>query len=188
MPNIPTEEVFTLPQRDGVSGTVRSTLPLNLAGQQIIEGISLTFERGAIVRYSARSGFDALKSVVETDEGSHFLGEVALVPANSPCNTGYPLYSTLYDENASCHLAIGQAYPTCLEDGDGLSPGELAARGANSSSQHVDFMIGSDALEIDGETAAGEVIPLFRRGVWARTMAESARRPSARRPRQSAAV
>jgi aminopeptidase len=167
VPNIPTEEVFSLPRRDGVNGTVSSTLPLNLGGQQIIRRLALTFDQGRIVDYAAETGHDALASVVETDDGSHYLGEVALVPITSPCNTGFPLYSTLYDENASCHLAIGQAYPTCLEGAEGASERELAARGANSSLQHVDFMIGSDSLDIDGETVTDEVVPIFRHGTWA---------------------
>jgi aminopeptidase len=166
MPNIPTEEVFTLPKKDGVHGTVRSTLPLYARGQ-LIERLALTFERGRIVDYTAATGEEVLKHIIETDEGSHYLGEVALVPVTSPCNIGTPLYSTLYDENASCHLAIGQAYAECLEGSKELNEEELAARGVNASLAHVDFMIGSDQLDIDGETASGETVPVFRGGNWA---------------------
>lgn len=165
--NIPTEEVYSMPQRDGVNGTVRSTLPLVLGGQQVIEHIELTFKDGRIVKYAAAGGQEALAHVIETDEGSHHLGEVALVPVTSPCNVGFPLFNTLYDENASCHLAIGQSYRNCLEDNEGLSGEELATRGANASAQHVDFMIGSAELDIDGETTSGERIPVFRKGIWA---------------------
>jgi aminopeptidase len=166
MPNIPTEEVFTAPKKDGVSGTVRSTLPLFARGQ-LIERLTLTFARGRIVNYAAERGEETLKHIIETDEGSHFLGEVALVPVTSPCNIGTPLYSTLFDENASCHLAIGQAYAACIEGGKELGEAELAARGLNASMAHVDFMIGSDQLAIDGETATGETVPVFRQGNWA---------------------
>lgn len=165
--NIPTEEVYSMPKRDGVNGTVTSTLPLVLGGEQVIERLSLTFEAGRIVNCTAERGRDAIAHVIETDEGSHHLGEVALVPVTSPCNVGFPLFNTLYDENASCHLAIGQSYPSCLDHGDELTAEELRARGANASAQHVDFMIGSPELDIDGETASGELVPVFRRGVWA---------------------
>ncbi len=164
--NMPTEEVYTLPKRDGVNGVVSSTMPLSYGGV-VIEGIELTFENGRIVHFHAKSGYDTLQELIETDEGSHYLGEVALVPVNSPIaelNTLF--YNTLFDENASCHLAIGEAYPTCLEGGQGLSKGELLARGANDSLTHVDFMIGSKAMNIDGVLDDGSAVALFRSGQW----------------------
>lgn len=165
-PNIPTEEVFTAPKRDGVNGTVTSTLPLQLNGQTV-EHIHLTLRDGRIVEYGAEQGGEMLKSVIETDEGSHFFGEVALVPITSPCNTGFPFYSTLFDENAASHIAIGRAYPTCIEGGETLSEEEVAARSLNLSMMHVDFMVGSDQLDIDGETQTGAVVAVMRHGLWA---------------------
>lgn len=165
VPNIPTEEVFSLPVRTGVEGVVTSTMPLNYNGN-LIDGIRLRFEAGRIVEFDASKGRDLLETIIETDEGSHYLGEVALVPVDSPTNTGIPVRNTLFDENASCHLAIGRAYPICLEGGAAMSPAELAANGANTSLAHVDFMIGSDKLNIDGETASGELVPVFRGGMW----------------------
>ncbi|HEU0027166.1 MAG TPA: aminopeptidase [Ktedonobacterales bacterium] len=167
VPNLPTEEVFSLPVRAGVEGVVSSTMPLNYNGN-LIEGISLRFEAGRIVEFDARQGRDLLATIIETDDGSHYLGEVALVPVDSPVNTGTPVRNTLFDENASCHLAIGRAYPICLEGGAKMSPEELAAHGANTSLEHVDFMVGSDKLDIDGETVSGEMVPVFRSGMWAR--------------------
>lgn len=169
VPNIPTEEVFTLPLRTGVDGTVRGTFPFDVGGQSI-EGLSLTFERGHIVKYSAEVGGDALREVIESDEGSHYLGEAALAPLTSPCNIGRPTHDTLYDENASCHLAVGEAYATNLQGGQTLSREELAAAGANTSTQHVDFMIGSPDLLIVGETATGERHPLIEHGDWSPTL------------------
>lgn len=165
-PNIPTEEVFTAPKRDGVNGTVTSTLPLQLNGQTI-EHIHLTLREGRIVEYGAEHGGEMLKSVIETDEGSHFFGEVALVSITSPCNTGFPFYNTLFDENAASHIAIGRAYPTCIEGGEKLSEEEASARGLNASLMHVDFMVGSDRLDVDGETTSGDIVPVMRQGQWA---------------------
>lgn len=164
--NVPTEEVFTLPLKTGVNGKVRSTMPLNHRGS-LIENFSITFENGKIVDFEAESGYETLKKVIETDEGSHYLGEVALVPHNSPISkSGLIFYNTLFDENASCHLAIGRAYP-CFEDGMDISPEEAEKRGANDSLTHVDFMIGSAELDIDGETQDGKKEPIFRNGNWA---------------------
>lgn len=164
--NIPTEEVYTLPLKTGVNGTVTSTMPLNYSGT-LIEELSLTFENGKIVDFSAKSGYETLKRLIETDEGSHYLGEVALVPHNSPISqSGLIFFNTLFDENASCHLAIGKAYPTCLEGGAAMSLEELEQHEANNSLTHVDFMIGSKELDIDGETDNGEIEPLFRKGLW----------------------
>lgn len=167
VPNMPTEEVFTLPHRDGVNGTVSSTLPLNHGGT-IIDRFSLTFENGRIVSFTAEEGYEALKNLIAMDEGAHYLGEVALVPHKSPISDlGIIFYNTMYDENASCHLAIGNAYPYTLEGGTAMTPEELDKHGVNRSLTHVDFMIGSAQLDIDAETADGTVEPLFRHGNWA---------------------
>lgn len=165
--NIPSEEVYTLPLKTGVNGKVRSTMPLVYNGN-LIEGIELTFNEGRIVDYAAKSGFETLKHLIETDEGSHYLGEVALVQHDSPISqSGLLFYNTLYDENASCHLAIGEAYPTTLEGGADMTREELDAHGVNDSINHVDFMIGSAELDIDGELADGSRIPVMRGGRWA---------------------
>ncbi len=167
-PNIPTEEVFTLPLRAGVEGRVRSTRTLSYGGQRI-DGMELTFRAGRIVDVRADAGEDALRQVIETDEGSHYLGEVSLVPVDSPiARSGILFHNTLFDENASCHLAIGAAYPTCLTDADEIrSDEDLLARGGNVSLTHMDFMIGSDQLDITATTCAGQELPIFRRGLWA---------------------
>jgi aminopeptidase len=166
VPNIPTEEVFTLPHRDGVNGVVRATLPLNYNGT-LIENFSFTFKDGRIVDFNAEAGYDSLKQLVETDEGSHYLGEVALVPDDSPIsNLRQIFFNTLFDENASCHLAIGSAYPTTIQNGTEMSRDDLLTRGVNSSLQHVDFMVGSASLDIDGVTQDGQTIAVFRNGNW----------------------
>ncbi|MGV3488821.1 MAG: aminopeptidase [Tuberibacillus sp.] len=166
-PNIPTEEVFCAPKKTGVNGTVKSTKPLNYGGQ-LIEGMTFVFENGKIVDYHAESGHEILKKLVETDEGSHYLGEIALVPHDSPIsNTDLLFYNTLFDENASCHLAIGAAYAMNLKDASELDDKGLEARGVNTSITHVDFMIGSAELNIDGLTKDGETVALFRNGNWA---------------------
>lgn len=165
-PNIPTEEVFTTPKRDAINGTVTSTQPLHMSGQTI-EHLRLTLRDGRIVEYGAERGEDVLKTVVEMDDGSHYLGEVALVPVSSPCNTGFPFYNVLYDENAVSHIAIGHGFPFCFENGTALGEEELVARGMNTSLMHLDFMVGSDQLDIDGETASGVIVPLMRAGLWA---------------------
>jgi aminopeptidase len=166
VPNIPTEEVFATPLKTGVNGTVTSTLPLNHNGA-LIEELTLRFENGRIVEYSAKSGREALKNIIEADEGSHYLGEVALVPVNSPiAKMGRLFYNTLFDENASCHLAIGEAYPL-IEGGRELPRSEWDKHGLNESMMHVDFMIGSPELDIDATTQSGEVVPIFRAGNWA---------------------
>ncbi len=164
--NMPTEEVFTLPLKEGVTGTVSSTKPLNYQGS-LIENFKLTFAKGKIVDFSAAKGYENLKHLVETDEGSHYLGEVALVPHNSPISdTDIIFFNTLFDENASCHLAIGSAYTPCLEGGAAMSEEELKQKGANTSLTHVDFMVGSAKLDIDGELADGTLEPIFRNGNW----------------------
>lgn len=165
--NMPTEEVYTLPSKNGINGTVRSTRPLVYAGT-LIEGIELTFADGRITQLHADAGEDVLRQIVETDEGAHYLGEVALVANNSPISaSGKVFYTTLFDENASCHLAIGKAYPTCLDGGTEMTREELNAHGANDSLVHVDFMIGSGELDIDGQKEDGSWEPVFRQGLWA---------------------
>ncbi|MBS4179239.1 aminopeptidase [Lederbergia citrea] len=167
MANMPTEEVFTVPHKDGVNGYVSSTKPLSYGGN-IIDEFTVTFENGRIVDVKAKEGEEILKQLVETDEGSHYLGEVALVPFNSPISQSNILfYNTLFDENASNHLAIGSAYAFCLEGGKQMTQEELAENGLNSSITHVDFMIGSAEMDIDGITETGEAEPIFRKGDWA---------------------
>jgi len=165
--NMPTEEVFTLPLKTGVNGHVSSTLPLNYAGN-LIDDFVLHFKDGKIVDYTAEKGYDTLKELIETDEGSHYLGEVALVPYDSPVsNTGIIFFNTLFDENASCHLALGSAYPKNLKGGEKLSKEELNEKGANTSLTHVDFMVGSPEMNIFAVTHEGEEIQLFKDGNWA---------------------
>lgn len=165
--NMPTEEVFTLPLKTGVNGKVKSTKPLNYSGN-LIDNFTLIFKDGKIVDFSAEKGYETLKKLIETDEGSHYLGEVALVPYDSPIsNSNIIFYNTLFDENASCHLALGEAYPICLEGGSNMNEEELEKSGANSSLTHVDFMVGSSDLDITGETRDGEVVHIFKNGNWA---------------------
>lgn len=165
--NLPTEEVFTLPNKTGVNGHVSSTKPLSYSGN-LIDEFTLWFEDGKIVKAEAKQGQAALDELISLDEGARYLGEVALVPHHSPISdSGILFYNTLFDENASCHLAIGRAYSTCLENGPSLSNEELAEQGANDSMTHVDFMIGSAGLSIDGELADGTREPVMREGNWA---------------------
>ncbi|HEX7063919.1 MAG TPA: aminopeptidase [Bacillales bacterium] len=167
LPNVPTEEVFTMPHKNGVSGTVSSTKPLNYGGN-LIENFSLTFEDGKVVDYQAEKGYESLKSILETDEGARRLGEVALVPHDSPIsNSELIFFNTLFDENASCHIALGNALLLNIKDAENQSKEELAEKGFNQSIAHVDFMIGSADLDIDGENDEGEAIPVFRNGNWA---------------------
>ncbi|WP_291634314.1 aminopeptidase [Clostridium sp.] len=162
--NMPTEEVFTLPKKTGVNGIVVSSKPLNYNGN-LIEKFSLTFKQGKIVDFKAEVGYDILKSIIETDEGSCYLGEVALVPYDSPIsNSNILFYNTLFDENASCHLAIGKAYPVCIKNGENLSDEELAEQGVNDSFVHEDFMVGTEDLRIIGIKADGKEIPIFENG------------------------
>ncbi|RIH87972.1 aminopeptidase [Calidithermus roseus] len=166
-PNIPTEEVFTTPHKDRIEGYVSSSKPLSHQGS-LIDGIRVRFEGGRIVEASARQGEEILRKLLESDEGARSLGEVALVPHSSPiAQMGVLFYNTLFDENAASHIALGQAYSECMVDGDRLSPEELAARGANSSLIHVDWMIGSNEMDVDGLTHSGTLEPLMRSGEWA---------------------
>ncbi|NJP38239.1 aminopeptidase [Alkalicoccus luteus] len=165
--NMPTEEVFTAPKADGVNGTVCNTKPLNYGGN-IIDGFSLTFKDGKVVDFSAEEGEATLKDLLDTDDGAARLGEVALVPHSSPISqSGILFYNTLYDENASNHIALGSAYSTCVEGGADMSSEELKQAGLNTSITHVDFMIGSGDMNIDGIKADGTVKPVFRNGEWA---------------------
>ncbi|MCM3338507.1 aminopeptidase [Paenibacillus sp. MER TA 81-3] len=167
MANMPTEEVFTVPHKSGVNGYVSSTKPLSYGGN-LINNFKVTFENGRIVKVEAEEGQDILQQLVDTDEGSHYLGEVALVPHESPISQSNVLfYNTLFDENASNHLAIGSGYAFNVEGGKTMSQEELAAAGVNISITHVDFMIGSAEMDIDGIHEDGAVEPIFRKGNWA---------------------
>ena len=166
IPNMPTEEVFTTPHKDRADGTVTSTKPLSHQGT-MIEGIQCRFEKGRIVEARASRGQEVLQKLIDTDEGARRLGEVALVPHSSPiAHSGMTFLNTLFDENAASHIALGQAYTSCLRDGEKLTPEQLAAKGANDSLIHVDWMIGSDKLDIDGVAANGSEEPLMRQGEW----------------------
>ncbi len=166
-PNMPTEEVFSMPHKYRVNGTVRSTMPLNYGGS-VIDNFSLTFKDGLVVDFTAEQGEETLRLLLDTDEGSRRLGEVALVPHESPISqSGLIFYNTLFDENASCHIALGKAYPTNIEGGSAMSEAELDAHGVNDSLSHVDFMIGSDKLNIDGMKQDGSTEAVFRNGTWA---------------------
>lgn len=165
--NIPTEEVFTLPVKNGVNGILASTKPFNYRGS-IIDDFVLTFKDGEIVDFTAKKGYDALKRLLEIDEGSKYLGEVALVPYDSPISKlNIIFYNTLYDENASCHFAFGNAYALCYENAENMSEAELNKVGVNTSLIHEDFMVGSQDLDIDGYTKDGEKIAVFKNGDWA---------------------
>ena len=165
-PNIPSEEVFTTPHRLNVDGVVRSTKPLSYQGT-LIRDIAVRFEAGRMVDATASTGQDVLEKVLGTDEGARRLGEVALVPNSSPISaSGLLFYNTLFDENAASHIAIGQAYRTCIEGGVDASDAELAQRGANSSLIHIDWMIGSGEIDVDGVLPGGATEPLMRAGEW----------------------
>lgn len=165
-PNIPTEEVFTSPHCDRVDGIVYSALPLVRHGNKI-DRFWLRFENGKVVEYDAEVGRDTLASILETDEGARRLGEVALISKNTPIRESETLFfDTLYDENASCHLALGSGFPECYEGGYDMTQEELRERGLNKSGTHVDFMIGADDLDIMGVTPEGEEIPVFVNGQW----------------------
>ncbi|MFX3675100.1 MAG: aminopeptidase [Paenisporosarcina sp.] len=167
MANMPTEEVFTVPLKTGVDGFVSSTKPLSYHGN-LIEDFKITFEKGRIISVEAKEGQKVLEQLVDTDEGAKHLGEVALVPHKSPISeSGLLFYNTLYDENASNHLAIGSAYAFCLEGGKKMSQEELAENGLNHSITHVDFMIGSEFMDIDGIREDGSKEAIFRKGNWA---------------------
>ncbi|MGC1783076.1 MAG: aminopeptidase [Acidobacteriaceae bacterium] len=165
-PNIPTEEVFTTPHKDRVEGTVRSSKPLSHQGT-LMEGIAVRFEQGRIVEATATTGQEVLERMINTDDGARRLGEVALVPHGSPiAQSGVLFWNTLFDENAASHIALGQAYSTCLIGGEKMDDATLASKGANSSLIHVDWMIGSGEMDVDGIAANGAAEPLMRKGEW----------------------
>lgn len=166
-PNIPTEEVFTTPHAYKVEGYVRSTKPLSHQGT-LIDDIVVRFEGGRIVEAQAAKGKEVLEQLIDTDEGARRLGEVALVPHSSPISaSGLLFYNTLFDENAACHIALGQCYSKCFLNGAQLSEAEIAQKGGNKSLIHVDWMIGSGEIDIDGIAADGAKTPVFRKGEWA---------------------
>lgn len=165
-PNIPTEECFTTPHKLRVNGFVAASKPLSHQGT-LIEDIRCEFKDGKVVKAAASAGEAALNKLISTDEGAARLGEVALVPDPSPiAQSGILFWNTLFDENAASHIALGQAYSTCLIDGDKLSPEQLAALGANESLIHVDWMIGGPTMNVDGLQADGTAEPLMRNGDW----------------------
>lgn len=165
-PNIPTEEVFTSPDRMRAEGVVYSALPLVHNGIKI-EDFWFRFEDGRVVDCGARQGLASLKSILDADEGARRLGEVALISKNTPIReSGTLFYDTLYDENASCHLALGIGFPECYDGGYEMSADELSGHGVNTSSTHVDFMIGSDDLNVVGIMPDGTEVPVFVNGQW----------------------
>jgi aminopeptidase len=165
-PNLPTEEVFTMPHKDRVNGTVRSTKPLSYGGT-LIEGFSLRFVDGRVVEVNADRGESVLRTLVAMDAGAARLGELALVPHSSPISqTGRLFYNTLFDENAASHVALGAAYKFTLRGGEAMSEDAFEAAGGNRSAAHVDFMIGSGELDVDGVLPGGAVEPVMRRGEW----------------------
>jgi aminopeptidase len=166
-PNIPTEEVFTTPHARRVEGRVTATKPLSYQGT-LIDGISVRFEGGRIVEANATRGEEVLQKVLDTDDGARRLGEVALVPHSSPiAQSGLLFFNTLFDENAACHIALGQCYSSCFKDGGSLSKDQIAEKGGNKSLIHIDWMIGSGEIDIDGVNKDGSTVPVMRKGEWA---------------------
>ena len=164
LPNLPTEEIFTAPDKNRIDGVVYSTKPLNLSGT-IVDEFKVVFEKGKAVEVSAKHGEQNLKDLIKTDENASSLGEVALVSVESPINrSGLIFMNTLFDENASCHLAFGAAYPTCLKGGDKMTDEELDKHGINDSQIHVDFMVGDETLEIVGYDKEGKEYKIFENG------------------------
>ena len=163
-PNMPTEEIFCMPLKTGTNGIVYASKPLSYNGK-VIKDFWLRFENGKVTDYDAKEEKEALKTLLDFDEGSRYLGEVALVPYDSPVSaSGILFFNTLYDENAACHLALGRPYPENIEGGVDMSKEELAAHGANDSMQHNDFMFGTKEMDIDGIKEDGTVVPVFRKG------------------------
>ncbi len=166
-PNMPTEEVFTSPDRRTAEGIVYATKPLSYQGQ-LIENFSVRFEKGRAVEVKAEKGQDVLEQIISMDEGCHYLGECALVPKESPIHqSGLLFYNTLFDENAACHLALGVGFDECVKGFENMTKEELYEIGVNDAGNHTDFMIGSDDLSIDGVDEHGNVHPIFRNGTWA---------------------
>lgn len=167
--NIPTEEIFTIPHKEKVEGVVTSTKPLPT--EVLIDGLKLTFSDGKVVEASATKGESYLRKLLETDEGASRLGEVALVPHSSPISqSGILFYNILIDENASCHIALGNGIKACLENGLEMSKEEFSAAGGNQCLFHIDFMVGSDKMDIDGIKEDGTAEPVMRQGDWAFTL------------------
>lgn len=167
--NMPTEEIFTLPKKDEVNGIVYSSKPFSYGGN-LIENFSLTFKDGKVVDFSAEKGKETLEQLLKSDEGSSYLGEVALVPYDSPIsNSNTIFYNTLFDENASCHLALGQAYPICLENGSEMDESQLREKGVNISMVHEDFMVGTSDLEVIGIDHLGNETLIMKNGNFAFT-------------------
>ena len=166
-PNMPTEECFISPKRGEAEGIVHSTLPLSYQGQ-LIENFWLRFENGKVVETGAEKGAELLQTMVSMDEGAAYLGECALVPQDSPiCQSGLLFYNTLFDENASCHLAMGRGFADTIKDFQNKTLAECRELGINDSMIHVDFMIGCDTMNIDATCADGKVVPIFHNGNWA---------------------
>ena len=166
-PNMPTEEVFTSPDRRTAEGIVYATKPLSYQGQ-LIENFSVRFEKGRAVEVKAEKGQDVLEQIISMDEGCHYLGECALVPKESPIHqSGLLFYNTLFDENAACHLALGSGFDECVKGFENMTKEELYEIGVNDAGNHTDFMIGNDDLSIDGVDEHGNVHPIFRNGTWA---------------------
>lgn len=166
-PNLPTEEIFISPLAGKCEGTVVATKPLSYMGE-LIEDFTVTFKDGKAVSVTAKKNQKLLETMISMDEGASKLGEVALVPFNSPINeTGILFYNTLFDENACCHLALGTGFPMVLPNSDKLNPEEIKQAGINSSMIHVDFMIGSSDLSITGLTQDGKTVEIFKDGTWA---------------------
>lgn len=166
-PNIPSEEVFTTPHALNVNGSVCSTKPLSHQGA-LIDEIQVRFENGKITNAKASKGEEVLLKILDSDEGARRLGEVALVPNSSPISqSGLLFYNTLFDENAACHIALGQCYSKCFKGEENLSEKEISKRGGNSSMIHIDWMIGSRHIDIDGINSDGSRVAVFRKGEWA---------------------
>jgi aminopeptidase len=166
-PNMPTEEIFSSPDYLKTEGIVYASMPLNYNGS-LVEDFYIRFKDGRAVEYDAKSGRDTLASIIESDEGAHYLGEVALVPYDSPIReTGILFYNTLFDENAACHLALGKGFSECIEGGYDMNFDQLKEKGVNNSVTHVDFMIGTKDLSITAITEDGEEKPIFINGCFA---------------------
>ena len=166
-PNIPSEEVFTTPHAFKVNGWASSTKPLSHQGS-LIDKICVKFEGGKIVNAKSEKGEEVLLKILDSDDGARRLGEVALVPDSSPISqSGLLFYNTLFDENAACHIALGQCYSKCFKGEENLSETEISKRGGNSSMIHIDWMIGSKDIDIDGLKSDGSRTAVFRKGEWA---------------------
>lgn len=166
-PNMPTEEIFCTPDKNRVDGVVYSALPLNYQGT-LIDRFHLRFQGGVVTEAHAETGGDALNALLETDEGARRLGELALIPKQSPLSEmGILFYNTLFDENAACHFALGKGFPECIENGLTMTPEQLEQKGMNDSATHVDFMFGTGDLCVTGFDKKGNAVPVFRDGGWA---------------------